>query len=104
MGEGKSYYGGGGGAVGGLHQITKFPYSSYDFNITDMNNDVVTVDYHGQNFTLKPGDSWTNRTEEILPEFRNYALTRDATIDNHGRLELVIEGSPVPEQCRGIWC
>jgi hypothetical protein len=86
-----------------LHQIVEFPYSSHDFNITDLDDDVIAANYHGQHFTLKPGDLWSNKNEKILtPEYgKNATIIRDVMIKNHGRLELVVEGSP---QCSGIWC
>jgi len=106
VGQDKSYSGSGNGAVSELSQVTEFPYSAYDFNITDMSDDVVTVFYHSQHFTLKTGDSWSNRSVEILPPKygENAKITRDFTIENRGRLELVVEGKPVRERCDGIWC
>jgi hypothetical protein len=78
-------------SYGALHQIIEFPYSVHGFNITDLSNDAIAVNYHSLHFTLKPGESWNNETEEILaPECgKNTIITRKVMIKNYGRLEVV---------------
>jgi len=90
---------------GGLYQVTKVPFSVCNFNITNISNDIVTADYLGHHFVLKPGDSWSKRTEEILVgEDGNTTITTNVTVENHGHVEVVLKGSPLLERCDGIWC
>lgn len=80
----------GGGASSSLHPVMDLPYSVDNVSILSIDGDMATISYMGEQRTLRPGESWEEKREEIrsVGDAR-LKVAVNTTISNHGFVMLV---------------